>query len=349
METTNHNRSKIALGQGLAGQAAIEKKIILIKDVPADYMKIMSGLGETQPKNIVIVPLVFENELKGLIELATIEEFTALHIEFLEKISKNIAITFDLAGRKVKTELLLAESRQLNEKLKLSQEKLTTANEELSTFVYKASHDLRGPLSTMMGLLGLALDGPEEKIDIELIQAINETANKLDGTLHVLIKTMTIRDADITREEINLEAKIKNVLSELKDEHDMARVRVITNIGNRKKFRSDNELLGYILHNILENTIKFQNYSLPDSFAIIDVQDHLNGVKINISDNGIGINSTLKNKVFEMFFRGSASKSGSGLGLYFVKNAINKLEGQIDLVSQEGVGTVFSIYLPSLS
>ena len=84
-------------------------------------------MGETNPRHIVIIPLVFENELKGVIELATLEKISKLQLEFVEVMARNIAITFDLNSRKSTTEKLLNDSRQLNEKLRLSQERLTTA------------------------------------------------------------------------------------------------------------------------------------------------------------------------------------------------------------------------------
>ena len=348
-DNNSEKKEKIALGAGLTGQAAKEKRLIFLKDIPENYIKIVSALGETLPKNIVIAPLVFENEIKGIVELATIGDFTDLQIEFLEKISRNIAITFDLVARKANTEMLLSESRQLNEKLKLSQEKLTNANEELSTFVYKSSHDLKGPLATMLGLINLALNENEKEFDVQIIEAIGETANKLDSILNVLIKTMSIREAKVKLEHVNFTTTIQDALLKLKDTDHMTRMRVITNIENKKQFKSDNEIVGYVLQNILENTIKFQNFSNQESFVIIDVNDHEDGVKINVSDNGIGINRNMRNKVFDMFFRGSATSNGYGLGLYFVKNAINKLDGRIELASEEGVGTVVSIFLPSLS
>ncbi len=348
-ELNNAYTTRILLGEGLAGQAAIEKKMITLKNIPNDYIKINSGLGSSIPKNILFVPLLFENELKGLIEIATINEFTSLQLEFIEKTATNIAITFDLASRKTKTELLLTESRELNDQLKLSQEKLTLANNELSTFVYKASHDLRGPLATMMGLINLALSENTNQVDIEYIKSIDETANKLNKILTILIKIMSMKETAVKRAEINFNKIIESNIQKLKEEEGFNRLNIKTNIHNKKIFFSDIDIISQILQNIIENTIKFQNYARSDSSVTIDVTDTKDGVILHISDNGVGIKHTLKNNVFEMFFRGNSNSSGSGLGLYFVKNAVNKLNGKIELKSEEGIGTNITIQLPSIN
>ncbi len=342
----SHNR--VGLNEGLIGQAAVEKKILFLKDIPEGYINIRSGLGSTAPKHIIIAPLVFEDELKGVIELATIEEFSNLQIEFLETTAKNIAIAFDLKARKSKTELLLNESRKLNEQLELSQAKLTTANRELKTFVYKASHDLKGPLSTMLGLINLALMEEEEKVDKSYIQMISETANKLDKILLVLIKIMSIRDAEVKKEAINFREIIDDTILKLKDEVNLPKVKIFKNISTKKVFISDKEILGYVLQNVLENSIKYQQTNKADGLVTVEVTDTQSGIKLNISDNGVGIKENIKHKVFEMFFRGNSNSSGSGLGLYFVRNSINKLGGKIEFLSEEGIGTIVTIYLPNL-
>lgn len=131
-----YNRGKglsneIRAGEGLAGQAALEKQTILITNIPEDYIKIVSGVGEGVPKNIVITPFVYENEVLGIIELASFNEFTDIQLQFIEKVSSNIAITIHSAEARIKMKDLLAKTMEQSEELQSQQEELRQNNEEL--------------------------------------------------------------------------------------------------------------------------------------------------------------------------------------------------------------------------
>ena len=343
------DKKRIKSGEGLTGQSVAQKKIMIIENVPDGFMKISSGLGEANPKNIIIVPLIFENEVKGVIEIASAGIFTELHKEFLEKTSKNIAIAVDLISRKARTENLLIESRLLNDKLKSNEVELKTANEELSTFVYRASHDLRGPLSSILGLVYISTAEQLEKKGEQYMQMVGESANKLDRILNVLIKTMSINEGVLKIDKIDFKSMLDSLIENLKSQNEMHRTKFVTDIELDKDFLSDHEILNYALNNIIENAVKFQNHSIPESFILIGVSSYEKGVKITISDNGMGVKKQLQGKLFEMFFRGDTKTSGSGLGLYLVKKAITKLGGKIEFISEEGTGTFVTIVLPNLS
>jgi signal transduction histidine kinase/HAMP domain-containing protein len=349
LELKAYEKKKIHIGEGLTGQAVAQKKIMVIENVPEGFVKISSGLGEATPKTIIIIPLIFENEVKGVIEIASVGTLTDLQKEFLEKSSKNIAIAVDLISRKARTENLLIESRQLNEKLKLNEVELKTANEELSTFVYRASHDLRGPLSSILGLVYISTAEKLEKKGEHYMQMVGESANKLDRILNVLIKTMSINEGVLKIDKVDFKSMIDSLVENLKNQNEVNRTKFVTDIEVEADFYSDYEILNYALNNIIENAVKFQNHSIPESFILIGINSIDKGVKITISDNGKGVKKELQGKLFEMFFRGDTKTSGSGLGLYLVKKAITKLGGKIEFVSEEGAGTFVSIMLPNLS
>ncbi|QTA80055.1 Two component system response regulator/histidine kinase, HAMP and GAF domains-containing [Desulfonema limicola] len=127
------NSSKFTSGDGLAGQAALEKKSIIFSDIPDDYIQINSGLGKTSPKNILVFPLIYEGDTKGVIELGTVHDLRETDMEFLTQASEDIAIAFHTAQTRGKMqELLKATSRQAEE-LKLQQENLQSANKELES------------------------------------------------------------------------------------------------------------------------------------------------------------------------------------------------------------------------
>jgi len=349
LELNTYEKKKILLGEGLTGQAVVEKKTMIIENVPEGFMRISSGLGESTPKTIIIIPLIFENEVKGVIEIASSVIFTELQKEFLEKSSKNIAIAIDLISRKARTENLLIDSRQLNEKLKSNEVELKTANEELSTFVYRASHDLRGPLSSILGLVYISTVEKLEKKGEQYMKMVGESANKLDRILNVLIKTMSINEGVLKIDKIDFKSMFDSLIENLKGQDEMHKTKFITDIEVEGDFFSDYEILNYTLNNIVSNAVKFQNRSIPESYVLIGINSYEKGVKITISDNGIGVKKELQGKLFEMFFRGDTKTSGSGLGLYLVKKAITKLGGKIEFISEEGTGTFVTIVLPNLS
>ncbi|MEA1969239.1 MAG: response regulator [Thermodesulfobacteriota bacterium] len=123
--------NKFKPGEGLAGQAALEKKCILFSEVPDDYIRIESSLGSSVPKNILVLPLVYEEEVKGIIELGSASNFTPLEIEFCEIISMIIAVGINAALFNDQLQQLLGRTREQAEELTIQQEELQASNEEL--------------------------------------------------------------------------------------------------------------------------------------------------------------------------------------------------------------------------
>lgn len=126
------NATILKPGEGLIGQAAIEKKTIVFTDVPDDYIKIHSGLGNSTPKNIVVVPLLLDNTVKGVIELGLLREFSALDMQFINLVAENIAIVTSAAQSRSKMKELLEETQRQAEELEAQQEELKQSNEELT-------------------------------------------------------------------------------------------------------------------------------------------------------------------------------------------------------------------------
>lgn len=125
------NANKIELGQGLVGQAALERKPIIFNELPDDYIRINSGLGNSSPKSIIIFPFEHEGQLKGVIEIGSAREFTDLEIEFLHLIGENVGIAFHSSQSRTQLKDLLEETQLQAEELESQQEELRQTNEEL--------------------------------------------------------------------------------------------------------------------------------------------------------------------------------------------------------------------------
>lgn len=127
-----NNTNSFKPGQGLIGQAALEKKSILFREVPADYIRIQSGIGNTVPNSILIFPFLYEGEVKGVLEIGAIHEFTDLDLRLLEMIGENLAISFNAAQSRTQLKDLLEETQRQSEELQAQQEELKQSNEELT-------------------------------------------------------------------------------------------------------------------------------------------------------------------------------------------------------------------------
>jgi len=122
---------RLALGEGLIGQCALEKQKILLSNVPPDYIRISSGLGEARPQNIIVLPVVFEGQVKGVLELASLDRFNTTHQALLDQLTESIGIVLNTIEANMRTEDLLKQSQSLAQQLQTRQEELQNTNQEL--------------------------------------------------------------------------------------------------------------------------------------------------------------------------------------------------------------------------
>ncbi len=122
---------EFAIGEGLVGQCALEKERIILSRVPDNYVKISSSLGGAKPTNLIVLPVLFENDVKAVIELASIEVFSQIHLDFLSQLTESIGIVLNTIETTSRTEELLAQSQSLAGELKIQQEELRRTNDEL--------------------------------------------------------------------------------------------------------------------------------------------------------------------------------------------------------------------------
>jgi len=144
-----HLANQFRLGEGLVGQCALEKQKILLTEVPSDYIRISSGLGEATPLNIIVLPVLFETQVTAVIELASFQRFSEIHLTFLEQLTESIAVVLNTIAASIRTEELLKQSQSLAYELQSQQEELKESNQRLEQ--QDLSENLQHPL-------GLALD-----------------------------------------------------------------------------------------------------------------------------------------------------------------------------------------------
>ena len=220
--------------------------------------------------------------------------------------------------------------------------------QDLETFIYKTSHDIRSPITTTLGLLNLAKLEPQAKDALPYFDMIQKQIELLDYIVTKLVETTNIRKGTKTVQLIDFNEELNKVLDELKKMPGFEQLQVRLHTNPMARLYSDHNLINATLQNLVQNAIKYRDTKKPSSLLHITVTPTDTGVKVSIEDNGIGIPEQAQTEVFKMFFRASSQASGSGLGLYMVKNFVKQLGGQISLHSVDGEGSRFDLYLPNL-
>ncbi len=225
------------------------------------------------------------------------------------------------------------------------EEELKIRNAELDNFVYKVSHDLRAPLSSVLGLAHLAsLPGNTDNLE-DYIKLMGKKARQLDHFIGDVLSHSKNLKMDLKVQLVDFRRIIDQAFSDLSYlqgyEGVLREIRL-----SGVDFYSDPWRIGEIFRNLVSNAIKYRNLNASGTRIQITVETDDRQSTIYFADNGIGIEPASLQRIFEMFYRASEQSEGSGLGLYIVKNAIDKLRGQIFVESERSKGTVFKIVLP---
>lgn len=231
--------------------------------------------------------------------------------------------------------------------LKKEVSRLKKMNEELDRFVYSASHDLKAPLRSIMGIINIAQSESKDPKQLEYMGMIFRSTMKLDNFINDLVNFSRNTRTEIKRENIDFFEIISETLENL-SHMDAGETLHVTSEIEREPFFSDSRRLKIIFSNLISNSIKYQDKNKKTK-PKLNIKVHINDKKalLTFSDNGEGIAKENHKKIFNMFFRASEQSQGSGLGLFIVHGMIKKLGGTIRVESSPGVGTTFSISIPN--
>jgi signal transduction histidine kinase len=222
-------------------------------------------------------------------------------------------------------------------------------NKELETFIYHISHNLRSPLTSMLGLVHLIKQsetpGSTSGLYIDLLES---SIHKLDLTLKELLDYIKNSKDDIRPEKIDFMKLIEEQFERMKFAPGAERIRRQTCVEGDHDFYCDQYRLSVVLNNLISNAIKYHDQQKDEPLIKVTVKADADKATITCSDNGIGISAEHLPKVFNMFFRGTSKSEGAGLGLYIVREAIAKLNGDIKIESNLGEGTTFTITIPNV-
>jgi len=240
---------------------------------------------------------------------------------------------------------VMSDAGALEKRLSYQNKELEQANKELDRFVYSVSHDLSAPLRSILGLINISrIENDELRLRF-YIDNIESSVNKLENFINEILDYSRNERQKVTLEDVNLLDLCREILDNLKFQENFSSICIDLKGISTDPIRSDKMRLKIILNNLLSNAIKFQSPQKSDQY--IRVSSRAIGEKyvIEVEDNGDGIKSEHKGKIFEMFFRGTQRSRGSGLGLYIAREAAEKIQGKIEVESEYGKGTLFHIEL----
>ncbi|MFM9838550.1 MAG: sensor histidine kinase [Cyclobacteriaceae bacterium] len=227
-------------------------------------------------------------------------------------------------------------------------EQLSKTNQELDRFVYSASHDLKAPLSSILGLIEIAqrTEDPEEVKTC--LGMMKERVNNLDDFIKEIIDYSRNSRLELKKETFALLTLMKEVVDGLRYAEGFENIYIIYSIDSELEMVSDRSRLKVVLNNLIGNAFKYHDPDKENPLIEISANSESVNLKIEIKDNGLGIAPEHQAKVFDMFYRASEKSKGSGLGLYIVKETIEKMSGRISVESQLSKGTKFTVFLPMI-
>ncbi|MEU6123524.1 HAMP domain-containing protein [Streptomyces sp. NPDC047123] len=372
--------------QGLVRQAALEKKRILVEEVPPDYIKIHSGLGDAAPASVVIIPILFEDKLLGVIELATFSRFSDVHLAFFDQFVNTIGVAINTIIANSRTESLLGESQRLatqlqerSDELQRQQAELRRSNAELeekaallatssqykSEFLANMSHELRTPLNSLLILARLLSDNPDDHLSDQEVQFATTIHRSGSDLLQLINDILDLSKIEAGRMDVR--PKKLPLIKVLDYVHATFRPLTLdrglafdVSVGEdvpREMF-SDEQRLQQILRNLLSNAVKFTSAGrielrvsrVKDTAVDRLLHDNDDLLCFAVSDTGIGIPAEQLPVIFEAFQQADGTTNrkygGTGLGLSISREIAGLLGGRITASSRPGQGSTFALYVP---
>ena len=242
----------------------------------------------------------------------------------------------------------ISEKKKYEKELQQQNEDLKKANAELDHFAYSVSHDLRAPLTSAMGLLHLLKDEEDQRQRDHFVTIVQQSLIKLDNYIQEIIQLTKNARTELSVREVDLENLIAEVVESQRQTADDYHVNIHIDVDQPEAFCTDPRRLWIVLNNLVSNAIRYYFPLREQSYVYITATVKQQQLMLAVKDNGIGIQQEHLGKIFNMFYRATDRTTGSGLGLYLVKETVERLEGRVEVDSEYEVGTTFVIRLPSL-
>lgn len=255
----------------------------------------------------------------------------------------SLELILNMVGSSIATFLEVAMIMRLSNKI---DERLIKTNHELDNFVYSVSHDLRSPLMSVRGLIMLIKERPiGDKVAMDYLELADRSINSLDDTIREILdysRNSRLETQSDSFEVVPLVDQIFRDLQYVSEEVFSFQFEPadVTHV------QTDRSRLNTVLRNVIGNAVKYRKTDIPDPYVKVRFERDTKGIVFTVEDNGEGIPSDKIDRVYDMFYRGSNTGQGTGLGLYICREILQKLGGHISLTSEFGKGTVVRIFIP---
>ncbi|MGN6373658.1 MAG: HAMP domain-containing protein, partial [Solirubrobacteraceae bacterium] len=357
------------LGEGLVGQAAVERKSILITEAPPDYIHITSGLGATAPVNIIVMPILFEEQVLGVIELASLKPYSEVHRTFLQQLMETLGVVLNTIMANMRTEELLQQSQSLTQELQTQSEELQRRQEELqsrqaqlalsskykSEFLANMSHELRTPLNSLLILSKLLLENEGGNLDEKQLQFARTIHSAGTDLLQLISDILDLSKIEAGKMEIlpdlislaDVQAYVARTFDPIAADKGLG-FQITADPSLPASIITDEQRLEQILRNLLSNAFKFtETGEVTLDIRLLSQQR----ISFAVTDTGVGIPPDKLQVIFEAFQQADGTTSrkygGTGLGLSISRELARALGGEIQVDSVVGKGTTFALVLPA--
>lgn len=243
---------------------------------------------------------------------------------------------------------LLDKVDQRTLELEARNHELKLANLELDNFLYKSSHDIKGPLATLMGICNVAMLDVEDAQSLKYLNMLAETAQGLNDILARLKTVSDINSLKLNYRKVHLASMIDKCVMQIKNIEGSREFNIVYEMDENMQLYSDPVLVDLILFNMIQNAVKFQDTKNKSGFLKIAVQKEEGNLVLHFEDNGIGIDEEDVHDIFQMFSKTALRHQTLGLGLYVVKQCVQRLGGEIMLLNDKDKHTHFRIVLPAV-
>lgn len=255
----------------------------------------------------------------------------------------SIELILNMVGSAIATFLEVAMILRLSNKI---DERLIKTNHELDNFVYSVSHDLRSPLMSVRGLIMLIKERPiGDKVAMDYLEMANRSINSLDDTIREILDYSRNSRLETQSESFDVVPLLHQIFSDLQYVSEEV-FSFHVEPSDNTLVHTDKSRLNTVLRNVIGNAVKYRKTDIDNPFVRVRFERDIKGIAFIIEDNGEGIPADKIDRVYDMFYRGSNTGQGTGLGLYICREIMDKLGGQISLTSVWGEGTTVRIFIP---